>query len=194
LYFADHRPELRESIKKGRAEFLSQFPSVRDPEVLDALPDPADEATFRRCQLDPGERRTNVEAYALHRDLLQLRHTDPVIRRAGDVRPEGAVLESGAFVLRFLGGAEGDRLLIINLGCDLDMRPLPEPLLAPPPACHWVCQWSSASVRYGGQGTPPVRAHSHLHVPGECALLLRSSAGAPPDEKESDSTHADADE
>ncbi len=196
LYFADHQPELAESIKKGRVEFLSQFPSVTDPEVLEALPSPTDEATFQRCKLDLSERKRNVDAYALHRDLLQLRRTDPVLRRAGDLRPEGAVLDSRAFVLRYQGGADGDRLLVVNLGCDLDMRPLPEPLLAPPAGCRWVVQWSSGSVRYGGQGRPPLRPHSQWHVPGECALFLRSEIGASPDDEEEseDSTHADADQ
>ena len=184
LYFADHRPDLNESINKGRLEFLSQFPSVRDPEVVAALPSPTDEATFRRCKLDFSERERHHEAYALHRDLLWLRRNDPVIGGSADVRPDGAVLDSNAFLLRYQGGTNGDRLLLVNLGCDLDVRSLPEPLLAPPAGCQWVLQWSSASVRYGGQGTPPLHVHSELHVPGDSAVLLRSEPGAPPDETE----------
>ena len=42
---------------------------------------------------------------------------------------------------------------------------------------RWRLQWSSASPKYGGQGTPPVRPHSHLHIPGESAVLLRSERG-----------------
>ena len=195
LYFADHEPELNESIARGRVDFLAQFPSVRDPDVIQALPSPSDKATFQRSKLDHGERDRHADAFALHRDLLQLRHTDPVIRRAGEKRPEGAVLDAGAFILRYQGGVDGDRLLVVNLGCDLDLLPLPEPLLAPPAGCRWVVQWSSASVRYGGQGTPPLRPHSQLHLPGESALLLRSETGSPPDEEEQaeDSAHADAD-
>ena len=30
LYFADHDPELAEAVRKGRAEFLTQFPSIVD--------------------------------------------------------------------------------------------------------------------------------------------------------------------
>src|SRR4029453_9735814 len=194
LYFADHEPELNESIARGRVDFLAQFPSVRDPDVIQALPSPSDEATFQRSKLDHGERDRHADAFALHRDLLQLRHTDPVIRRAGEKRPEGAVVDTGAFILRYQGGVDGDRLLVVNLGCDLDLLPLPAPLLAPPAGCRWVVQWSSASVRYGGQGTPPLRPHSQLHLPGESALLLRSETGSPPDEEEQaeDSPHADA--
>jgi maltooligosyltrehalose trehalohydrolase len=177
LYFADHKPELSESIRKGRREFLSQFPSVNDPEVQEALPSPVDAATFQRSKLNLAERERHTAAVALHRDLLHLRRTDPVLRRAGGCRVDGAVLAPEAFLLRYLADAEGDRLLIVNLGCDLDLRPVPEPLLAPPAGSRWLVQWSSASVKYGGLGTPPVRPHSHLHIPGEAAVLLRSEPG-----------------
>src|SRR5205823_2128849 len=52
LYFADHRDELVESVRKGRADFLAQFPSIDDPEMQRRLANPADEATFRRVILD----------------------------------------------------------------------------------------------------------------------------------------------
>jgi maltooligosyltrehalose trehalohydrolase len=177
LYFADHKPELQEPIAAGRRQFLSQFASVNDPEVVAALPDPTAEETYRRCTLVPGEHETHREWYALHRDLLRIRREDPVIARAGRERPEGAVLAEEAFLLRYRGGQDGDRLLIVNLGRDLDLRPVPEPLLAPPLDNRWVLQWSSESPSYGGDGTPPVRPHSYLHVPGESAVLLRSEPG-----------------
>jgi maltooligosyltrehalose trehalohydrolase len=174
LYFADHRDELRDSIRTGRREFLSQFPSIADPDVLAALPSPGDEATYLRCKLDPEERRGHVEARALHRDLLQIRRSDPVIAAAARHRIDGAVLGPETFVLRYFGRDEGDRLLIVNLGCDLDLTPVPEPLLAPPPGSRWAVQWSSEAVRYGGQGTPPLQQDDHWVVPGEAAILMKS--------------------
>jgi maltooligosyltrehalose trehalohydrolase len=184
LYFADHKPELRNSIRSGRREFLQQFPSNSDPDVIAALPSPLDEDTFRRCKLDHGERERNAGAYALHRDLLHLRRSDPVIRRAALHKPEGAVLASGAFVLRFFGGeGDGDRLLIVNLECDLDLSPVAEPLLAPPFDTRWTLQWTSESVEYGGQGTPPLRVHSRLYVPGGSAVLLQSTRGRVTDDE-----------
>jgi maltooligosyltrehalose trehalohydrolase len=145
--------------------------------VLAALPSPVDEETFRRCQLDLRERERHPDWYALHRDLIHLRRSDPVILRAADRRPDGAVIAAGAFILRFFGEGDGDRLLVVNLGCDLDLRPLPEPLLAPPIGCRWEVLWSSEAPRYGGGGMPPMRPHSHLHVPGAAAILLRSEPG-----------------
>jgi maltooligosyltrehalose trehalohydrolase len=182
LYFADHNEELNESIRSGRREFLSQFPSVHDPEVIAALPAPADRATFERSRLNLAERDTNTEILSLHRDLLHLRRTDPVLRAAGSVAVDGAVLAAGAFLLRFRGGSDGDRLLLVNLGCDLDLRPVPEPLLAPPAGSRWTLQWSSASARYGGDGTPALRVHSHVYIPGDAAILLRSEDGPIEDE------------
>ena len=177
LYFADHKAELREPIADGRREFLTQFPSVQDPEVLNALARPEDIATFERCKLDLSERAGKPEWYGLHRDLIALRRSDPVIRRAGQQRPDGAVLAADAFVLRYQGGRDGDRLLLVNLGRDLDLRSVPEPLLAPPAGCRWDLQWSSESPKYGGNGTPAIRPHSHLHIPGESTVLLRSYRG-----------------
>jgi maltooligosyltrehalose trehalohydrolase len=56
LYFADHNEELAKLVRKGRAEFLAQFPSIAAPEVRAGLPDPADPATFAACKLDLAER------------------------------------------------------------------------------------------------------------------------------------------
>ena len=177
LYFADHKPELGRSISAGRREFLSQFPSMTDPDVQATLPPPVHEETFRRCTLNLAERETNRQWYDLHRDLIALRRSDPVLKAGGVTRPDGAVIAPQALALRYQGGADGDRLLLVNLGCDIDLSPVPEPLLAPPLDSRWIVQWSSEAPRYGGGGTPPVRPHSHLHLPGEAAMLLRSEPG-----------------
>jgi maltooligosyltrehalose trehalohydrolase len=87
-------------------------------------------------------------------------------------RVDGAVLAAGAFALRYFGGAKGDRLLLVNLGCDLDLVPAPEPLLAPPGQGDWRVTWSSESPRYGGQGTAPVNTEGRWRLVGESAVLL----------------------
>ena len=177
LYFADHQAELGGSVSEGRREFLSQFPSVKDPDVQAALAPPVHEETFRRCTLNLAERETNRHWYDLHRDLIALRRSDAVLEAAGLTRPEGAVIAAQVLALRYQGGADGDRLLIVNLGSDADLSPLPEPLLAPPLDCRWIVQWSSEAPRYGGGGTAPLRLHSLVHMPGEAAILLRSEPG-----------------
>jgi maltooligosyltrehalose trehalohydrolase len=182
LYFADHKEELRTPITEGRREFLRQFNNIKDPEVEGRLPQPLDAETFTRAKLDVAERERNVEALTLHRELITLRREDPVLA-AGVV--DGAVLGPEVLMLRYFGGDDGDRLLILNLGCDLDLLPIPEPLMAPPPGCEWVLRWSSESVRYGGQGTAPIHPDREWHVPGETAVVLtsreRTSAPRTPD-------------
>jgi maltooligosyltrehalose trehalohydrolase len=169
LYFADHGEDLSASIRRGRHEFLGQFPSLSDLQTSGALPSPVDEATFLRCKLDLSERQTHAAAYALHRDLLELRRTDPVIRRPR--RVDGAVIGPEAFLLRYFG-EESDRLLLVNLGSDLDLAPAPEPLLAPPAGTRWASIWSSESIRYGGQGTAPLQTLPAWRSPGQAAMLL----------------------
>jgi maltooligosyltrehalose trehalohydrolase len=182
LYFADHHPELSAMVRKGREEFLSQFPSLAAPEMVEGIPDPADPETFRRSKLDLGERESHAGTYALHEDLLRLRREDPVFRSQGDGGIDGAVLGAEVFLLRFFapdleedGGEEGDdRLLLINFGHDLRLEPAPEPLLAPPEDRRWEVLWSSESPRYGGNGAPPAEDEDGgWTIPGKAATVLR---------------------
>ena len=170
LYFADHTPALAKLVAKGRAEFLAQFPSVAAPDTQAILTDPAAPSTFERCKLDFTEREKHATMYALHRDLLHLRRTDPVLQN--HVKIDGAVLGANAFVLRFFAADGADRLLIVNLGRDLHLAQAPEPLLAPPDGQSWGIRWSSADIRYGGCGTPPLDTEDNWRLPGEAAVLL----------------------
>jgi len=172
LYFADHKRDLSEAVRRGRIEFLSQFPSTTDPRVANALPNPGDPRTFHACQLDPLERERASELSALHRDLIALRRSDPVLSTAGRHRPEGAVLGPAAFLLRYVDWERGDRLLVVNLDCDLDFTPAREPLIAPPFGGGWRLEWSSESPEYGGQGTRPLDFDRSPVVPGACALFF----------------------
>ncbi|MCE9534616.1 MAG: malto-oligosyltrehalose trehalohydrolase [Planctomycetes bacterium] len=172
LFFADHHPELAVLVKKGRAEFLAQFPSLALPEMQARLTDPADPKTFSRCILDFSERTRNAGTYALHRDLIQLRLRDPVLFAPDRGQFDGAVLGPEAFLLRYYGGAEGDRLLVVNLGRDLHLDPIAEPLLASPEDCRWTIRWSSEDPRYGGLGTPEPDTSENWRLPGHATLLL----------------------
>ena len=172
VYFADHRPELAKLVAKGRAQFLSQFPSLAQPETRACFRDPADPNTFERCKLDLSERERHAEIYALHRDLLRLRRDDPVFRRQRPRGVDGAVLGPQAFALRFLADDGADRLLVVNLGRDLRLDPSPEPLLAPPEGTMWTVLWSSEHPRYGGCGTPPLDSDEGWRIPGEAAVAL----------------------
>ena len=171
LYFADHSPELNKLIRAGRSEFLRQFPSIADATHV-MLDDPGAVETFERSRLDLSERDQNAEHYALHRDLLALRQCDPVF--CGERRVDGAVLGTGAFVLRFFASDGADRLLVVNLGTDLDLDVVPEPLLAPPePVRGWQRLWYSDDPCYGGRGAPPLEdGEGSWRIPAESATLL----------------------
>lgn len=173
LYFADHEPDLAAAVKRGRMEFLKQFPSMADFVEHAPLDDPGDERTFARCKLDFSERATHAAAYALHRDLLQLRRTSPVFRLQAGGALDGAVLSDQAFVLRFFSADHAeDLLLIVNLGANLKRQAFAEPLLAPPRDREWRLHWSSEAPAYGGRGTRELRPDGAWRIPGECALLL----------------------
>jgi maltooligosyltrehalose trehalohydrolase len=46
LFFADHRPDLAETVRKGRARFLAQFRSLVTPEMQQVFSDPSNSTTF----------------------------------------------------------------------------------------------------------------------------------------------------
>ena len=177
LYFADHDPELSAKVAEGRRQFLAQFPSLANPEIERRLADPSDTHTFARCKLDLAQRDdgAHAETYTLHRDLLRLRRETPAFQQQRADRMHGAVLSSAAFMLRFLC-AEGDRVLLVNLGADLELEPAPHPLLAPPEGAGWRLAWSSESPVYGGVGVSPLEREPGTEPDRAGAWLLSGRA------------------
>jgi maltooligosyltrehalose trehalohydrolase len=174
LYFADHRPELAESVRKGRLAFVAQFPSLADAEAQSRLQVPHDRATFEQCKLRWEEYDRHATHRRLHEDLLAMRRSDQAFRsqRPGDL--DGAVLAAEAFVLRFAGEAPADeRLLLVNLGADLAAASFAEPLVAPPDGHGWTLRWSSEDPGYGGSGTPDVVGDDGWRLPGHSSVVLR---------------------
>ncbi len=177
LYFADHAGELATAVRKGRAEFLLQFPSIAKPEIQAALADPGALRTFESCKLDFAERSQHSATYRFHRDILQLRRNDAVLS-ARDRMIEGAVLGPEAFVLRFFSAEAGDRLLIVNLGPALVLDIAPEPLLAPCGGSAWRTVWSSDAAHYGGEGAIPLEWHPAWRLPAEAVVMLAPECDA----------------
>ncbi len=173
LYFADHKPELAKLIRVGRVEFLEQWRSLQLPEMQKCLIDPCSEEAFQRSKLDFAEVDQHAEQYMFHQDLLRLRRKDPVLSQQGENGIDGAVLSESAFVLRYFSpDLQHDRLLVVNLGTDLELNPSPEPLLAPPVGTHWKELWSSDDARYGGCGTAPLDSSENWRIPGHAAVVL----------------------
>jgi maltooligosyltrehalose trehalohydrolase len=136
------------------------------------LADPRSPETFESCRLNWTEFDRNGEAVALHRDLLKLRRDHPAFTQQQPRALDGSVLGPEAFVLRFFGDSGDDRLLLVNLGLDLDLRSIPDPLAAPPEGSLWDILWSSEHPSYGGSGTPPIETESGWHLPGHAAVVM----------------------
>ena len=174
LYFADHRPELAEAVRRGRAAFVAQFPMLASAEAQARLPAPHDPATFTACILDWSEYDTHVADRRLHTDLIAMRRADEAFRAQRSGAVDGAVLAPEAFVLHFLTPSPSDeRLLIVNLGPDLRRGSFAEPLVAPPDAFTWAMRWSSEHPDYGGGGTPEIVGAEGWRIPGHSAVVLR---------------------
>jgi maltooligosyltrehalose trehalohydrolase len=171
FYFADHESGLSRDVREGRRLSLAQFPSLATSEMRAQLADPGDIDTFRRSVIDLGERQRHTSIYALHRDLLELRRTDPVLGQR-PCRIDGAALTDDAWMLRFFSQSGTDRLLIVNLGRDLLLGPAPEPLLAPIEGQAWRLLWSSEAPVYGGSGGPAQDAVGDWLISGQSATVL----------------------
>lgn len=173
LYFADHEPALAAAVLRGRAEFLTQFPSAKAFEQVSSLDDPAARTTLERCILQPNDRRAHGPAWRLHRDLLRLRRETRAcsLQQRGGV--DGFVLSDQAWGLRFFAGGEDDRLLLVNLGRDLALPSIADPLAAPPEGCDWRVEWSSEHPAYDGAGVRALSPERRWTLSGESAVVLR---------------------
>jgi maltooligosyltrehalose trehalohydrolase len=172
FYFADHQGELARLVREGRADFLKQFPSISSEESRRALRDPGSPETFNASKLRPEERTRHEHAVALVTELLALRKGHAAFRAQSADRMHGAVLGDEAFALRFMTDDGNDRLVLVNLGRDLDLIHAPEPLLAPPFQHDWRVVLSTEEPRFGGSGQAPLDAVPYLRAPGHAALVL----------------------
>jgi maltooligosyltrehalose trehalohydrolase len=174
LYFADFEDRsLAAAVQRGRAEFLTQFPSIVSYEAATALDDPGHVATFERCKIDRGNSETANAAFRLHQDLLRLRREEAAFAAQAPGAVDGSVLSASAFALRFFTpDHRDDRVLLVNLGADFLRCSIAEPLLAPPPGCDWTLHWSSEDPRYDGAGTPDPFPDEYWRVAGESAIVL----------------------
>jgi len=171
LFFADHHLKLRVDIFKGRKEFLSQFPSILIQQ--DQILDPCDEAAFYQSKLNFKERTRNQTTYNLYKDLLKIRREDEVFNRQDRSIIDGDVLADLAFCLRYRTQIS-DRLMLINLGQDVELESLPFPLLAPLAHKPWKFFWSSEDIRYDGGGVVNAFHKRKLIIPANSLQIYKS--------------------
>ena len=175
-FFSDVGDEqLKEAIRKGRFEFLAQFPSVAEPEMQARLPVPYHRSTFEGSKLDWNDRQRSPHLSDLHRDLIQLRQTDARFRELRPHGVDGAVLSSDSFVLRYFADRpEEERLLVVNLGSLHKFSPAPEPLLAPADGYEWQTLWASEWAKYGGLGQRTIVHENGWTLFAEETVALRT--------------------
>lgn len=114
----------------------------------------------------------------LHRDLLALRRTQEAFTPR--IRVDGGVISKSAFLLRFFASlAENERLLLVNLGEDLAVDSLPDPLFAPPSQMQWDLAWSSEDPSYGGSGRRRYDFRKRWVLGADTALLLSPTRQPP---------------
>jgi maltooligosyltrehalose trehalohydrolase len=122
----------------------------------------------------------------LHRDLIALRRSDPVLRRCYEVPLDGAVFHAHVILVRYFGPPDtGERLLVVNIGSDCTPHAVPQPLLAPPEGQNWSAMWSSENPDYGGDGQcETISNDGRWRFSGRSAVLFRSQqfGSTPPDE------------
>lgn len=175
LYFFGVDGDHARAVAEGRRQSLTNFPSVADPQMQARLPDPSDLATFQRSKLDWDEANRHAGILALHRDLLRMRREDPAFSQASERRIDGAVIGDGALLVRYVTpDPAGHRLLLLNLGRDLQIGVVAEPLLAPTDGHRWRVAWSSEHPDYDGAGRRPIDPDQFWILPGDCALVLAS--------------------
>jgi maltooligosyltrehalose trehalohydrolase len=174
MFFADHDGPLAAAVRKGRLEFLDQFPSLRDPDVRSRIPSPDDPAAFHACQIAWRETEDGTHAWCLHADLLALRRNDPVLACLGtsDVGIESSASTATLLVLRY-AAAVGERLLLFNFGRREELQ-MNDPLLAPPHGRRWHVVWSSERMKYGGRGIEESFGPGPWVVDAHCAWLLEA--------------------
>jgi len=128
LFFSDFGPDLAPRVAEGRREEFSRFPEFSDPGLRARIPNPQDDATFRRSRVgwealnDPAHRGW----WEWTRHLLHVRKGEIVPRLRGGKLPTGCATRLGETGLGVEWSLTGARLrLIANLG--------PAPLSSPLP-------------------------------------------------------------
>jgi maltooligosyltrehalose trehalohydrolase len=171
-YFCDHAPDLQAAVLQGRQAFLSQFTRLRDAyegATVDAIGRPA----FEACRLDHGFDPEAEPLWRMYRDLTTLRREDAALGQHSR-RLTGSTLDDHTLLLRYIGrAAHEDRLVVVNLGPDVDIACAPDPLVAPPELFEWAVLWCSEDRAYGGVGIAGNCLPAKLVATGQATTVFR---------------------
>jgi maltooligosyltrehalose trehalohydrolase len=171
VYFADHPGELGEQVRQGRQEFVSQFKRLGGNSGPFPGHDPLARSTFEGCRLHRRPEDGDTPSWTLHRDLLALR----LALRTAPARQVDASAPTPDLLLMRRMNPLDDYLIVVNLGTDIDIAPLADPLVAPPADADWHLVWSSEHADYGGSGAPALERDRWI-IAGHSTAVLSSSA------------------
>ena len=117
LFFSDHAGELGARVSAGRRDELRHFHAFAARDAAATIPDPQAEATFTRSKLPWDERSEPAHApiLALHRTMLALRRSDPVLSAAASFDDLDASA-TGTLLRVARRHATAERVLYANFG------------------------------------------------------------------------------
>jgi maltooligosyltrehalose trehalohydrolase len=69
--------------------------------------------------------------------------------------------------------AHEERLLIVNLGPDIELSCTPDPLIAPPELFDWTVMWCSEDRAYSGVGIAGNYPPARLVATGQATTVFR---------------------
>jgi maltooligosyltrehalose trehalohydrolase len=170
-YFADYQGTVAEQLWANRKREIRGFEQYATPAAQLQILDPCAPDTFQLAKLGGKHGSGNDLTRRLYQDLLALRPAPSV--PSGHSHPaEGSVLNERTFLWRWFDSDGLDRLLLINLGEEVDRRTYAEPLLAPPAGRSWRLRWSSEDPKYGGLGAVDPVTPEGWYLQAESASLL----------------------
>lgn len=143
-YFISHsEPALIEAVRKGRREEFSTFRWQGD------IPDPQDEATFKRARLNHHLRNESEHRtlFAFYQELIRLRKQIAALRSLNKkaMKVIGYEKERVLFLHRWKD--ESEAIIIYNCGEDESVVSLPVPV------GRWQKRLDSAEAAWGGDGS-----------------------------------------
>jgi maltooligosyltrehalose trehalohydrolase len=173
LYFVDHGDEaLVEAVRTGRKEEFAAFGWSGD------IPDPQDENTFRRSRPNLALRSQGSHAVLrdLHRELIRLRKTDPVLSGVDRVGMAVTTFATERTMVVVRGNDAARAAVVFHFGDATAEVPLFVPGVA------WTKSLDSTDARWGGPGgetpeaLPPATA-ARITLRPRSFVVLRSEDG-----------------
>jgi maltooligosyltrehalose trehalohydrolase len=145
-YFVSHNdPSLVAAVRQGRKDELARFGSTTD------IPDPAEESTFRRSQLNwdlriAGRHRV---LWRFYRELLRLRREIPALARLDKNALDVVSFADNKVLVVKRGDAHSPALIVCHFG------QTPTEISLPVPPGRWQRILDSAEERSCDEGNPP---------------------------------------